>query len=608
MKKFTIEQTDAQLLNTTADIRYHLHFERASQHLVQIVMEIDKCHEGFLKVSMPVWIPGSYKVRDMNQHQGNVICSDLAGNKLPMKWLTKNTLEINTISTNSVIIDYVYFANDLGVRTSHINRHHAFLVPAACLMFVENREEEIHHVYFYHDQSQWKNLTTSLSPVKSNLEDNNPIIYGALSYHILADSPIEIGNHKKTIFIHDDKIHEVAIISHYDCDINRLTDDIKKIVESQHKFWGELPYDRYTFMLLVADGQRGGLEHLRCNVSAADPQMFIDASYYQSVLGLLSHEFFHTWNIKRIRPIEYGPFNYHEENYSSMLWLAEGATSYYDDVLLYRAGLLTQEEFLSIGIASNLRMLDNVQGRFVMSVKDSSYLAWIKLYSMSPDANNRFPSYYLKGGVIFLLLDLHIFRMTEGKKSTDDVMRELWRLYKANPEKGITEEQFLEAIKSSTGLDCSDVLLSWLNGTDELQYNTYLNTIGLQWNELSDMRVKIYGTALDNDIWLGMSLKDTNQGVVITFVEDDSPAALAGFGIDDIIKQVNGEVVTSVTQCLEFIRKQHSQAETVKIDAMCDGISYSTEIAPKIRIYNNLQQLPNITVTQQEMFTQWLNR
>ncbi|HRE56764.1 MAG TPA: PDZ domain-containing protein [Candidatus Kapabacteria bacterium] len=608
MKKFTIEQTDAQLLNTTADIRYHLHFERASQHLVHIVMEIDKCHEGFLKVSMPVWIPGSYKVRDMNQHQGNVICSDLAGNKLPMKWLTKNTLEINTISTNSVIIDYVYFANDLGVRTSHINRHHAFLVPAACLMFVENREEEIHHVYFYHDQSQWKNLTTSLSPVKSNLEDNNPIIYGALSYHILADSPIEIGNHKKTIFIHDDKIHEVAIISHYDCDINRLTDDIKKIVESQHKFWGELPYDRYTFMLLVADGQRGGLEHLRCNVSAADPQMFIDASYYQSVLGLLSHEFFHTWNIKRIRPIEYGPFNYHEENYSSMLWLAEGATSYYDDVLLYRAGLLTQEEFLSIGIASNLRMLDNVQGRFVMSVKDSSYLAWIKLYSMSPDANNRFPSYYLKGGVIFLLLDLHIFRMTEGKKSTDDVMRELWRLYKANPEKGITEEQFLEAIKSSTGLDCSDVLLSWLNGTDELQYNTYLNTIGLQWNELSDMRVKIYGTALDNDIWLGMSLKDTNQGVVITFVEDDSPAALAGFGIDDIIKQVNGEVVTSVTQCLEFIRKQHSQAETVKIDAMCDGISYSTEIAPKIRIYNNLQQLPNITVTQQEMFTQWLNR
>lgn len=608
MKKFTIEQTDAQLLNTTADIRYHLHFERASQHLVHIVMEIDKCHEGFLKVSMPVWIPGSYKVRDMNQHQGNVICSDLAGNKLPMKWLTKNTLEINTISTNSVIIDYVYFANDLGVRTSHINRHHAFLVPAACLMFVENREEEIHHVYFYHDQSQWKNLTTSLSPVKSNLEDNNPIIYGALSYHILADSPIEIGNHKKTIFIHNDKIHEVAIISHYDCDINRLTDDIKKIVESQHKFWGELPYDRYTFMLLVADGQRGGLEHLRCNVSAADPQMFIDASYYQSVLGLLSHEFFHTWNIKRIRPIEYGPFNYHEENYSSMLWLAEGATSYYDDVLLYRAGLLTQEEFLSIGIASNLRMLDNVHGRFVMSVKDSSYLAWIKLYSMSPDANNRFPSYYLKGGVIFLLLDLHIFRMTEGKKSTDDVMRELWRLYKANPEKGITEEQFLEAIKSSTGLDCSDVLLSWLNGTDELQYNTYLNTIGLQWNELSDMRVKIYGTALDNDIWLGMSLKDTNQGVVITFVEDDSPAALAGFGIDDIIKQVNGEVVTSVTQCLEFIRKQHSQAETVKIDAMCDGISYSTEIAPNIRIYNNLQQLPNITVTQQEMFTQWLNR
>jgi predicted metalloprotease with PDZ domain len=608
MKKFTIEQTDAELLHTSADIRYHLYFERASQHLVRIIMEIDKCDDSFLKVSMPVWIPGSYKVRDMNQHQGNVICKDLSGSKLPMKWLSKNTLEIKTTSTNSVIIEYIYFANDLGVRTSHVNRHHAFLVPAACLMFVENREEEIHHVYFHHDQSQWKNLTTSLSPVNESSEDDSPIICGALSYHILADSPIEIGNHKKSTFIYDSKIHEVAIISHYDCDIKRLTDDIKKIVESQHRFWGELPYDRYTFMLLVADGQRGGLEHLRCNVSAADPQMFSDNSYYQSVLGLLSHEFFHTWNIKRIRPAEYGPFNYHEENYSSMLWLAEGATSYYDDVLLYRAGLLTQEEFIVTGIATNLRLLDNIRGRFVMSVKDSSFLAWIKLYSMSPDANNRFPSYYLKGGVIFLLLDLYIFSSTNGQKSTDDVMRELWRMYKDEPHIGITEEQFIEAVQLSTGLDCSDLLQSWLNGTDELPYNMYLETIGLHWGNLLNENVNVYGQVFDNDLWIGISLKDTTKGAVITFVEDDSPAAIAGLAIDDIIEKVNGALVSSASDCMSKLRIMDEESNRIVIDALCDGIAYTTDVFPVSRIYNCLQDLPDSSSKQKELFSKWLTR
>ncbi len=608
MKTFTIEQTDAELLYTSADIRYHLHFERATQHLVRIVMEIDRCEQSSVKVSMPVWIPGSYKVRDMNQHQGNVICKDLAGNKLPSKWLSKNTLEIITTSTNSVIVEYIYFANDLGVRTSHINRHHAFLVPAACFMFVENREEEIHHVYFHHDQLQWKNLTTSLSPVYANSENNQPIICGALSYHILADSPVEIGNHKKTTFMYDNKMHEVAIISHYDCDINRLTDDIEKIVKSQHIFWGELPYDRYTFMLLVADGQRGGLEHLRCNVSAADPQMFSDNSHYQSVLGLLSHEFFHTWNIKRIRPVEYGPFNYHEENYSSMLWLAEGATSYYDDLLLYRAGLLTQEEFIVTGIATNLRMMDNIRGRFVMSVKDSSFLAWIKLYSMSPDANNRFPSYYLKGSVIFMLLDLYLFSATDGQKSTDDVMRELWRMYKENPQIGITEEQFISAVYSSTGLDCSDLLLPWLNGTEELPYNMYLETIGLHWGKLLNKNVRVYGHILENDRWVGVSLKDTTKGVVISFVEDDSPAALAGLAIDDIIEKVNGEVVSSASECMNMLRAMDAENNTILIDALCDGIAYTTDVLPITRIYNHLQHLPDSNAAQKELFSKWLTR
>lgn len=606
MNTFTIEQTDAQLLHTHAAIRYHLHFERATQHLVRVVMEIDACKDSSIKVSMPVWIPGSYKVRDMNQHQGNVECRDSRGNMLVMKWLTKNTLEVHCPHTDSVVISYVYYANDLGVRTSHINRHHAFLVPAACLMFVDGREHEIHHVYFHHNRQLWHDVTTSLSPVKNIIDDKQPLLYGALSYHILADSPIEIGNHKKTSFTYKNALHEVALISHHDVDIERLTKDIQKIVESQEKFWGELPYDRYVFMLLVAEGQRGGLEHLRCNVSAADPQMFLDDAYYQSVLGLLSHEFFHTWNIKRIRPVEYGPFNYHEENYSSMLWLAEGATSYYDDVLLYRSGLITKEEFMTMGVITNLRMLDSVKGRFVMSVKDSSYLAWIKLYSLSPDANNRFPSYYLKGGVIFLLLDLLIFSKTNGQKSVDTVMHELWRLYKENPQKGITEKEFIDVVIRTTSVDCEEIFTSWLNGTDELPYNDCFAPYGLQWTELQEDMQPAFGVTIDDDVWMGFSLKDSAKGVVITFVEDDSPAADAGFGIDDIIVDVHGEAIQSVAEFFAILR--NSKSANVSVGALCDGILYSTMIIPKPRKHKHLCYTPNITEQQTLLFEKWINR
>jgi len=606
MSTFTIEQTDAQLLNTRAAIRYHLHFERASQHLVRIVMEIDGCTDSSVKVSMPVWIPGSYKVRDMNQHQGNVICRDTFGNPLSMKWLTKNTLEVLCPHTESVIISYVYYANDLGVRTSHVNRHHAFLVPAACLMFVDGREEEIHHVSFHHDRKVWRELTTSLSPIAGVIKENEPLICGALSYHILADSPIEIGNHNKTSFTFKNALHEVAIISHHETDIDRLTKDIQKIVESHEKFWGELPYDRYVFMLLVADGQRGGLEHLRCNVSAADPQMFTDTAYYKSVLGLLSHEFFHTWNIKRIRPVEYGPFNYHEENYSTMLWLAEGATSYYDDMLLYRSGLITKDDFMTIGVIANLRMLDSIKGRFAMSVKDSSYLAWIKLYSMSPDANNRFPSYYLKGGVIFLLLDLYIFSNTNGQKSVDTVMHELWRLYTVNPQTGITEHDFIDAIIRTTGVDCEEMFLSWLNGTEELPYNDCLRPFGLEWAELQEGKQPAFGAMVSDDEWMGFSLKDSSKGVIVTFVEDESPAADAGFGIDDIIVEVEGEYVQSVAEFFTLIR--NSKATGVSVKALCDGISFSTTLYPKPRKHKHLCYTPNITEQQTLLFEKWLNR
>lgn len=604
--KFTVEQRDEQLLNTIADIRYHISFEKSTQHLMSVKMEILNCVQSSIIVGMPVWIPGSYKVRDMNQHQGNVYCTDENNKQLTMNWLTKNRLEVSCPETATVNVHYLYYANDLGVRTSHVNRNHAFIVPAACLMFVEERMEEIHHLYFYHDRNKWKNITTSLSPTKPFFEENEPIVLGALSYHIVADSPVEIGNHEKRMFRVQNSEHEVAIISKHEINIDSLVDDIKKIVETQYVFWGELPYDRYVFILLVAEGQRGGLEHLRSNVSAAEPSAFQNPNSYIHVLGLLCHEFFHTWNIKRIRPFEYGPFDYNAENYSSMLWLAEGATSYFDDLLLYRAGLISKEEFLEIGVINNIRALERVQGRFVMSVKDSSYLAWIKLYSLSPDANNRFPSYYLKGGLIFLLLDLHIFIATNGEKRVDNVMLELWNMYKQNPIEGVTEQGFFNAITNSTGVDCSHTLQSWLNGTNELPYNEYFSRIGLEWKPLSQGTTDThYGSTLSNDLFFGFSLKDDTNSVRITFVEDSSPAAIAGFGHDDIIISVNNTPVLNTQHALELL-EQNGIEQPNEVIALCDGIEFHTELMPIQRVHNHLCIKNDATEAELSLFKLWL--
>lgn len=602
--KFTIEQTDEQLLGTVAHINYHLSFEKSTQHLLTVRMEIANCLDEKIVVCNPVWIPGSYKVRDMNQHQGNVRCTDANGDLLSMRWLSKNKMEIDCTSTTVVNVHYVYFANDLGVRTSHINRNHAFIVPAACLMFVENRFEEIHHVYFYHNRKKWSNITTSLSPIKSSFDEDEPIVLGALSYHILADSPIEVGNHTKRTFDFNGAKHEVAVISNHEVDIDSLTTDIRRIVETEAHFWGELPYDRYVFMLLVAEGQRGGLEHLRSSVSATEPQMLANKSLYQGVLGLLCHEFFHTWNIKRIRPIEYGPFNYNEENYSSMLWLAEGATSYFDDLLLYRSGLMTKEEFIVVGIINNIRALEKVKGRFAMSVKDSSFLAWIKLYSLSPDANNRFPSYYLKGGLIFLLLDLHIFTASKGTKRVDDVMRELWTLYKTNPNVGIDERGFYEATHRATGIDCSEVLDQWLNSTNELPFNEYFSQLGYEWRELCDGD-EVIGNRMESDYFVGFSLKDDKNCVKLAYVEDDSPAAKAGFGIDDVLLNINNIPVIDSNQVIDII--QHHTETPLQILAQCDGIEFVTELIPLPRLYKHLCRKVNATEDELRLFERWLD-
>jgi predicted metalloprotease with PDZ domain len=608
---FILEQTDKDLLHTTANITYDLSFEHASRHCISVKMIIQENQTDIVLVKSPVWIPGSYKVRDMNSYQHDIKIHDAHGKALAWQWLSKSTIEILNPDKADIVISYDYYANDRGVRTSHVNRNHAFIMPVACLMYVEGRTEEIHHIAIRKDMTSWKTITTSLSPIEE-VQSSDRALYGALNYHILIDSPIEIGNHECVTFEVAGAKHELAVITQEIIDLEWLKGEIKKAVEIEYAFWGDLPYDRYVFFLLVAEGLRGGLEHLRCNVSAVEPSAFMDKTAAQGMMALLVHEFFHTWNVKRIRPIELGPFNYEQENYTRMLWLAEGFTSYYDDLLSFRSGFYSKDEYLSVLAQSHLGKLARVPGRFSMSLKDSSFLAWTKLYAMSPDQQNQFPSYYTKGGIVALLLDLLIIAKSNGTSKLDIALRHMWELYKKDGSKGFTEEDIINIIESQCKVSIRNEFESWLNGTEELPYAEVFSNIGLEWKEeIALVKPEWYGDfrpfhPKKQPIFFGCAVLEDHGKLFVREVEKDSPADKAGIGIDDEIIAVNGKRMTNRNMLMQALQS-NGKDQPAEIIAQCDGKMYSTKVTLQTAVQYSLKISDAVTHVQEVLIEYWLH-
>lgn len=610
---YQIEQRDEQVRNSQANIRYDVYFDRAPQHLLRVVMTVSAVSTPTVTLVMPAWTPGSYKVRDYAGHQGNVEAFTVQNGikaEAPYRWRDKSSIEITTNRADVVELHYVIYGLERTVRTNHINRNHAFLVPTATMMYVEGRMNEMHHVVLHHDQRAWPAVSTQLSEVVP--PSDRGVVLGALNYDILADSPLEIGNHQVRTFTVQGAVHELAVASAQPVDIDWLAEQIQVIVTTEAAIFGSVPYDRYVFILQCYPNTYGGLEHARSSVNAMDPQALLDKSKAKGLLALLCHEYFHLWNVKRIRPIELGPFDYTKENYTPMLWLAEGVTSYYDDLLSYRCGFLTQEEYLSTLSTEHLTRLMMVPGRFQMSTRDSSLLSWVKLYLQSPDANNRFPSYYLKGGVITLLLDLYVIDHTDGRASLDDGLRGLWERYLADPTRGVTEDECIAILERSTGVQLRERLLQWLNGTTELPYRELFEPLGLNLVVETETETAItFGenrsfASVPATRFTGMTLAESGGQVVVKSVLDGSPAQRAGIGIDDELVALDGTRIVSSKQLDQLLAAAGERSCTVT--AQCDGTLYTTTITSAPVMKARLTKNTEMTDRQRQLFERWLRR
>ncbi|MBI2794995.1 MAG: PDZ domain-containing protein [Ignavibacteria bacterium] len=606
---YNIEQRDEQLIGSYAAITYTLEFDRAPQHIVRVRMTISNVNSEEITLVMPSWSPGSYKIRDYVGYQGNVVVHSDA-KPLAFRWTGVNKLTVVTAGMTEVFVDYVIFGNERSVRTNHINRFHAFIQPPATFMYVEGRTQEIHHVLLKNDRKLWPNASTQLSPVRESSAQET--LLGALNYDVLADSPIEIGSHVVKTFTLEGATHEVALASSQPLDADWITEQLKVIVKTEASIFGGVPYDRYVFIIQAYLGARGGLEHSRSSVNAIDPTSFLDKSKASALLSLLCHEYFHLWNVKRIRPVELGPFDYVNATQTPMLWLAEGLTSYYDDLIAYRCGFLTLKEYLATLAKDHLDKLLRVPGRHAMSVRDSSRLAWVKLYMQSPDAPNRFPSYYLKGGLVFLLIDLYIIDNTAGSKSLDDGMRLLWARYQNNPSVGVTEDECIALFERAVGVDLRDKMMSWLDESTDLPFEELFSlagielTLGERVSEAITFGENRSFTALQPELFCGWVVSGADGRVFIRGVEDGSPAEKAGLGIDDEIIAVSGRRVTTTEQLSRAI--DDAGLSEIHLICECDGITFETTIRPGTALVHTLNVAEETSKKQRLVREIWLKR
>jgi predicted metalloprotease with PDZ domain len=508
---------------------YHIAMPEPVRHLFDVTFTAAGPLPDTVEVALPVWSPGSYLVREYARHVQNVEVTSLAGKRLKGAKATKNSWRVEGASSGFIFRFRVY-ANELSVQTSHLDLTHGFIQAPAAFPYVDGFLSQPCEVTVA-PAPGWK-VATGLTAVAGH--ENR---FRAADYDELVDCPIECGDFQEATFTAGRRPHRLVVSGSGDFDLKQLARDTKRIVETEIAFWGgKPPYDHYTFICHVYPGARGGLEHRNSTAVGFDSFRFHPRKDYEDhVLGLIAHEFFHTWSVKRIRPAVLGPFDYARENYTSLLWVFEGITSYYDSLLVRRSGLMTPRRYLKV-LSERIGALERQPGRLRQSLAESSFDTWIKLYRPNEHSPNSTISYYLKGELVGLLLDLHIREKTDGRASLDDVMRELWRMWLENG-RGISEDEFERVAERVSGLDLKRFFGKAVRSTDELDFKAALAPFGLR------LKTKRKGDGDEGDgptPWLGVETEPRNGLLAIKHVLDASPAHEAGLDAGDVLLAIDG--------------------------------------------------------------------
>ena len=517
----TTRSRPAGVKGAAPDIAYTVSMPKPWTHLLEVGMSLKWSQAPeTVELKMPVWTPGSYLVREYARHVQDFSAATGPSGK-PLRWekINKNTWRITTNGAKEIFASYRVYSNELTVRTNELNDEHAFWNNAALLMFPAGHLDAPSTITV-NPFGKWKVATGLPKTAGTNS-------FRAANFDVLYDSPFEVSDfHEITFDVHG-KPHRFVITGEGNYDLKQLATDTAKIATEGAKIFGELPVDDYLFIVNLRGG--GGLEHLNSTALQWGRFNFKPQSRYNGFLALIAHEYFHLWNVKRIRPDALGPFDYENENYTKLLWVAEGATAYYEGILLRRAGLISDTQMLE-SKASLIQQLQSRPGRFETSLEEASMDAWIKYYRQDENAVNNQVSYYDKGEVVNMMLDITIRTASDGKRSLDDVMRHLYdEFYKKD--RNYTPADFQKAAELAAGKSLEDFFSKYVRGEAEIDYNGILNGVGL---ELA------FDDAAANRAYIGADLIEDANGLRIRGIPADTPAYEQGLNTGDQIVAIDG--------------------------------------------------------------------
>jgi len=500
--------------------------ERPTTHYYHLVFRADGLKGETQDFKMPAWTPGYYRIMDYAKSVKDFKAEDGSGRPLTWEKTAKNTWRVRSGKTASIIVSYDVYAFTRFCADSYLGDDGGFITPTGLFMHLAGRLKDPVTVTVL-PHPDWKSVSTGLDPVPGR-----PNTFTAPDFDTLYDCPMLIGNQEILTFEVAGRTHTVAAYDLGTADRAKFTGDLKKIVEASLALMGELPYRHYSFLIIGPGG--GGLEHLNSTAVTLNPTSLTNPQGYKSWLSFIAHEYFHLFNVKAIRPIALGPFDYERENYTNMLWVSEGITVYYEFILLNRAGLMTRDEVLE-RLGSTIANYENAPGRHYQPATASSFDTWTNFFSRGEHSANTTISYYDIGAGLGLLLDVKIREASKGRASLDDVMRTLYGTFYKEKKRGFTDREFREACERAAGAPLGEIFDVYAATVKEWDYARYLGFAGL----MIDTEP---GTAPGP--WFGASTQDQNGSPVVSSVEPDSPASLAGLSAQDEIVALDGARVT----------------------------------------------------------------
>ncbi|HEY0319676.1 MAG TPA: PDZ domain-containing protein [Pyrinomonadaceae bacterium] len=592
----------AQKSNQTAsppspapEITYTVSMPKPFTHLLEVEMRLRGTFPAQTDLIMPVWTPGSYLVREFERNVQDFDAKDAGGRTLRWNKSNKNTWRVETAGAGELVVTYSVYANEFSVRTNELSDQHAFWNNAALLMYPDGHLQapsQIRVVPF----GNWK-VATGLPAAAGG----RGLTFRAENFDILYDSPFEVGNFKTLSFEVKGVLHRIVIDGEGNYDAERVRRDVQKIVESAVSLMGgEIPYKDYTFFLHLRSSGGGGIEHLNSTSLLYPRFRFRPDANYGSFLSLVSHEYFHLWNVKRIRPDALGPFDYTKENYTKLLWVAEGITSYYENIILVRAGLLSGEDYLN-ELANGIRDLQNTPGRFEQSLEESSFDTWIKFYRPDENSVNSQVSYYDKGAIVGALLDVEIRRASRNTHSLDDVLR---YLYEEHYKKGrnYTPEDFQRVAERMAGASLDSFFARYVRGREEIDFNAILSYAGLY----LDTNGTSTGRAAAERPYFGATLFQDGNRLMVRNVRAGTPAYEQGISASDEIVALDGMRVNLESFDARIAEKKPGERVTITLFRNDDLRTFEIRLGGRVVAPYRIVAVPNPTSDQRQAYQKWL--